>query len=121
MAETGITERERGRAAPAQEALEGRGEKVSLNDFVLKATAAALRRHPEVNSAWHGDLPAGSLLPTPQLASQLSTATPGILARSRGEPVTSVSPWATAVAASHRSEVENCSTRRSPSSSRRRA
>ena len=36
--------------------LEGSGEKVSLNDFVIKATASALRRHPEVNSAWHGDL-----------------------------------------------------------------
>jgi pyruvate dehydrogenase E2 component (dihydrolipoamide acetyltransferase) len=30
-------------------------DKVSVNDFVIKATAAALRRHPEVNSAWHGD------------------------------------------------------------------
>lgn len=36
--------------------LEERGEKVSVNDFVLKATAAALRRHPEVNAHWHGDV-----------------------------------------------------------------
>jgi pyruvate dehydrogenase E2 component (dihydrolipoamide acetyltransferase) len=35
--------------------LEGTGDKVSVNDFILKATAAALRRHPEVNVAWHGD------------------------------------------------------------------
>ena len=35
--------------------LEASGEKVSVNDFILKATAAALRRHPEVNSAWHGN------------------------------------------------------------------
>jgi pyruvate dehydrogenase E2 component (dihydrolipoamide acetyltransferase) len=31
-------------------------QKVSVNDFVLKATAAALRRHPSVNAAWHGDV-----------------------------------------------------------------
>jgi len=35
--------------------LQGSGDKVSVNDFVVKATAAALRRHPEVNVAWHGD------------------------------------------------------------------
>jgi pyruvate dehydrogenase E2 component (dihydrolipoamide acetyltransferase) len=33
-----------------------RGEgKISINDFILKATAAALARHPEVNSHWNGD------------------------------------------------------------------
>ena len=31
------------------------GDKVSVNDFILKATAGALRKHPSVNSAWHGD------------------------------------------------------------------
>jgi pyruvate dehydrogenase E2 component (dihydrolipoamide acetyltransferase) len=31
------------------------GEKVSINDFILKATAAALRRHPEANAQWNGD------------------------------------------------------------------
>ena len=36
-------------------ALEAEGEKVSINDFVLKATAGALKRHPECNAAWHGD------------------------------------------------------------------
>jgi pyruvate dehydrogenase E2 component (dihydrolipoamide acetyltransferase) len=35
--------------------LEGTGDKVSLNDFVLKSTAAALRRHPECNASWQGD------------------------------------------------------------------
>jgi len=35
--------------------LEGEGEKVSLNDFVLRATAQALSRHPEVNAHWKGD------------------------------------------------------------------
>lgn len=35
--------------------VEASGDKVSFNDFVLKATAAALVRHPECNSAWHGD------------------------------------------------------------------
>ena len=33
--------------------LEEEGSKVSINDFVLKATAAALRRHPECNAQWH--------------------------------------------------------------------
>jgi pyruvate dehydrogenase E2 component (dihydrolipoamide acetyltransferase) len=35
--------------------LEKTGDKVSINDFIIKATAAALRRHPECNSQWHGD------------------------------------------------------------------
>jgi pyruvate dehydrogenase E2 component (dihydrolipoamide acetyltransferase) len=35
--------------------VEGSGDKVSFNDFVLKATAAALVRHPDCNAAWHGD------------------------------------------------------------------
>jgi pyruvate dehydrogenase E2 component (dihydrolipoamide acetyltransferase) len=33
---------------------EGEG-KISINDFILKATASALARHPEVNSHWKGD------------------------------------------------------------------
>jgi len=32
-----------------------KGVKVSPNDVVIKATAAALRKHPWVNSAWTGD------------------------------------------------------------------
>ncbi|HSM35858.1 MAG TPA: pyruvate dehydrogenase complex dihydrolipoamide acetyltransferase [Longimicrobiales bacterium] len=35
--------------------LEDSGEKVSVNDLILKATAEALRRHPEVNASWQGD------------------------------------------------------------------
>ncbi len=34
--------------------LEKQGEKISLNDIVLKAVAGALRRHPECNAQWHG-------------------------------------------------------------------
>jgi len=29
--------------------------KISFNDLVLKASAMALRKHPQVNSQWHGD------------------------------------------------------------------
>src|SRR5699024_6604095 len=29
--------------------------KLSFNDFVLKAVASALRKHPKVNSSWMGD------------------------------------------------------------------
>ncbi len=35
--------------------LEARGEKVSLNDILLKAVAAALHAHPECNAQWHED------------------------------------------------------------------
>jgi pyruvate dehydrogenase E2 component (dihydrolipoamide acetyltransferase) len=35
--------------------LEKEGEKVSINDFVLRATAQALFKHPAVNSQWGGD------------------------------------------------------------------
>lgn len=30
-------------------------EKISFNDFIIKAAAASLRRHPKVNSSWLGD------------------------------------------------------------------
>lgn len=30
-------------------------EKVSFNDLVIKAVAVALKDHPQVNAAWHGD------------------------------------------------------------------
>ena len=30
-------------------------KKLSINDFVIKASAAALRMHPKVNSSWRGD------------------------------------------------------------------
>jgi pyruvate dehydrogenase E2 component (dihydrolipoamide acetyltransferase) len=32
------------------------GEKISVNDFVIKAAAMALRKHPAVNSSWLGDV-----------------------------------------------------------------
>lgn len=35
--------------------LEAQGEKVSINDIVLKAVAAALRAHPNCNAQWNGD------------------------------------------------------------------
>ncbi len=35
--------------------LEAEGEKVSINDFLLRATAQALARHPEVNAQWNED------------------------------------------------------------------
>jgi len=35
--------------------LEAQGDRVSINDFILKATANALGRHPEVNAQWTGD------------------------------------------------------------------
>ncbi len=31
------------------------GEKVSFNDIIIKSAAAALRKHPKVNSSWLGD------------------------------------------------------------------
>ncbi len=34
--------------------LEKSGEKVSINDILLKAVAGALRRHPDCNAQWHG-------------------------------------------------------------------
>lgn len=33
--------------------LEKEGRKISINDIVLKATAAALRQHPNCNAQWH--------------------------------------------------------------------
>ncbi len=30
--------------------------KISFNDLVIKASAMALRKHPQVNSQWHGDI-----------------------------------------------------------------
>ncbi|MEN9812785.1 MAG: hypothetical protein RL479_1471, partial [Verrucomicrobiota bacterium] len=36
-------------------ALEGDGVKLSVNDFVLKASAEALRRVPQVNASWEGN------------------------------------------------------------------
>ena len=41
--------------ARINERFKDQGVKVSPNDLIIKATAAALRRHPWVNSAWEGD------------------------------------------------------------------
>ncbi|WP_373824250.1 2-oxo acid dehydrogenase subunit E2, partial [Achromobacter insuavis] len=35
--------------------LEGRGVKLSVNDFIVRAAALALREVPEVNASWHDD------------------------------------------------------------------
>jgi len=35
--------------------LETEGRRVSLNDMIIRATAAALRKHPECNAHWGGD------------------------------------------------------------------
>lgn len=37
------------------EHLKDSGVKVSVNDFIIKASAAALRAVPDVNSSWHGE------------------------------------------------------------------
>jgi pyruvate dehydrogenase E2 component (dihydrolipoamide acetyltransferase) len=37
----------------ANERLEREGVKASLNDFIIRAVAAALARHPEVNASWN--------------------------------------------------------------------
>ena len=35
--------------------LEDRGEKISLNDLIIRAVGASLRQHPGVNASWQGD------------------------------------------------------------------
>ena len=35
--------------------LEKRGEKVSLNDLIIRAVGGVLRQHPAVNASWQGD------------------------------------------------------------------
>ncbi len=43
-------------AIAARKALNENGDvKISFNDFVVKASAMALRKHPKVNSSWLGD------------------------------------------------------------------
>jgi len=41
--------------AEVNRGLAGRGMKVSLNDFIIKAIATALRQHPDVNVSWNDD------------------------------------------------------------------
>ena len=44
-----------GRAIEARKDLKASDIKVSFNDFVVKACAMALRKHPAINSSWMGD------------------------------------------------------------------
>ncbi len=45
-----------GRCVDARESINAVTDtKISFNDFVIKATAAALRQHPKVNSSWLGE------------------------------------------------------------------
>jgi pyruvate dehydrogenase E2 component (dihydrolipoamide acetyltransferase) len=63
------------------------GTKISFNDFIIKACAMALRKHPDVNSSWMGDfirsnhhinigsaiaVPEGLIVPVIRFADQLS-------------------------------------------------
>jgi pyruvate dehydrogenase E2 component (dihydrolipoamide acetyltransferase) len=41
--------------AQLNEQLEPQGVKLSVNDFLIRACALAIRRHPEFNSSWGGD------------------------------------------------------------------
>jgi len=43
-------------AMSARKALNADSEiRISFNDLIVKASAAALRKHPEINASWHGD------------------------------------------------------------------
>lgn len=44
-----------GRAIDARKDLKANDIRVSFNDFVVKACAMALRKHPAINSSWMGD------------------------------------------------------------------
>jgi len=44
-----------GRAIDARKDLKANDIRVSFNDFVVKACASALRKHPSINSSWDGD------------------------------------------------------------------
>ncbi len=55
-----------------QQVIDISGSKVSLNDFVVRAVALALRHHPNVNASWgedaitqHGDVHVGIAVATP--------------------------------------------------------
>ena len=56
-----------------QQVIDISGSKVSLNDFVVRAVALALRHHPNVNASWgeeaitqHGDVHVGIAVATPE-------------------------------------------------------
>ena len=42
-------------ATAARNDLKKNDIRVSFNDFVVKASAMALKKHPQINSSWHGD------------------------------------------------------------------
>ena len=44
-----------GNAKEARADLKKNDIRVSFNDFVVKASAMALKKHPAINSSWHGD------------------------------------------------------------------
>jgi pyruvate dehydrogenase E2 component (dihydrolipoamide acetyltransferase) len=55
-----------------QQLMEIEGSKISLNDFIVRAVALALRHHPQVNSSWgdeaitqHGEIHVGVAVATP--------------------------------------------------------
>ena len=56
-----------------QQMVDMSGTKVSLNDFIIRAVALALRHHPSVNASWgddaiteHGDVHVGVAVSTPE-------------------------------------------------------
>jgi len=56
-----------------QQMIDLSGTKVSLNDFIIRAVALALRQHPPVNASWgddaiteHGDVHVGVAVSTPE-------------------------------------------------------
>ena len=56
-----------------QQLMEIEGAKISVNDFIVRATALALRHHPTVNSSWgddaiaqHGEVHVGIAVSTPE-------------------------------------------------------
>jgi len=56
-----------------QQMIDLSGTKVSLNDFIIRAVALALRHHPSVNASWgddaiteHGDVHVGVAVSTPE-------------------------------------------------------
>mgnify|MGYP000011394094 CR=1 FL=1 len=42
-------------AIEARKSINSNGVKISFNDFVVKAVALSLKKHPAINSSWYGD------------------------------------------------------------------
>jgi pyruvate dehydrogenase E2 component (dihydrolipoamide acetyltransferase) len=62
-----------GAARAVNERLEKDGMKASINDFIIKAVAAALARHPEVNASWGDNAIIGTTACTSALRSRWRT------------------------------------------------